>query len=164
MQNEERVEMVSLFGPRILVPRSKLRLRVSVYGIFFDSGEVLTVPHKLSGKLGFPGGAIDSGEDLGTALKRECFEEIGTDNIKIGRLVGCLANLFYYNPPNMEPEFMDARMNFYLCEVNREDVVDSNDEIEGPPTWYKVSELKDSHFNELISGSFLDIIRMAQAV
>ncbi len=44
------------------------------------SGRVLMVRENYGNhRYGFPGGAVEPGEDLQTALLRECREEIGTD-------------------------------------------------------------------------------------
>jgi 8-oxo-dGTP pyrophosphatase MutT (NUDIX family) len=37
----------------------------------------LALPHRITGKIGLPGGKVDKGETLKEALKRECLEEAG---------------------------------------------------------------------------------------
>ncbi|WP_109616562.1 NUDIX domain-containing protein [Sediminitomix flava] len=57
------------------------RLRVRVCGLCIDDNQLLLIKHSSLGDKGFlwvpPGGGVDYGEDLKSALKREFLEETG---------------------------------------------------------------------------------------
>ena len=60
------------------------KIRVGVYGIFFNKGKILLIkksrgPYK--GKYDLPGGGIEYGEKIEDALKREIHEETGASVI-----------------------------------------------------------------------------------
>ncbi|MBU0637210.1 NUDIX hydrolase, partial [Patescibacteria group bacterium] len=60
--------------------------KMSAKGIFLKDGKILFAKdHK--GKWELPGGRIDFNETIEIALKRECKEELGFDNIQIGNIV-----------------------------------------------------------------------------
>ena len=58
---------------------SKKITRIGVYGVVEDSGKILVVRQKkgpYAGKLDFPGGGIEFGEEPEVALRREFLEEV----------------------------------------------------------------------------------------
>jgi ADP-ribose pyrophosphatase YjhB (NUDIX family) len=55
--------------------------------IFNDVGELLLERRSDNGFWGLPGGAMEIGESLEHAVKREVFEETGLD-VTVGRLIG----------------------------------------------------------------------------
>jgi len=81
---------------------NKLRVR----GIIVDQQEIVLI-HRMRGSDNyyvFPGGGVEEGEDLETALKREAREELGID-IKMLRKV--------YTFIDKD----DSRQEFYVCSV-----------------------------------------------
>lgn len=70
------------------LPPGSLHLRPSAYGIVFDEvGRVLLVSDPFFGfKWSVPGGALEPGETLGQALKREFIEETGLE-VEVGPVV-----------------------------------------------------------------------------
>jgi ADP-ribose pyrophosphatase YjhB (NUDIX family) len=63
--------------------------------IFNDSGELLLERRSDNGFWGLPGGAMEIGESVEQAVKREVFEETGLD-VTVGRLVGVYSDPRYY--------------------------------------------------------------------
>ena len=64
--------------------------------IFNDVGEVLLERRSDNGFWGLPGGAMEIGESLEQAVKREVLEETGLD-VTVGRLVGVYSDPKYYS-------------------------------------------------------------------
>ncbi|HYH75052.1 MAG TPA: NUDIX domain-containing protein [Candidatus Saccharimonadales bacterium] len=61
-----------------LVKRSELRKRSAVYGVIIhDEGVVLVCDRTSDERWDLPGGGVEAGEDLMTALQREVQEETG---------------------------------------------------------------------------------------
>ncbi len=60
---------------------------VSIVPLLAD-GQIILVKRRDNGKWALPGGMVDWGEDIPTAMKRELLEETGLELVKIGRLVG----------------------------------------------------------------------------
>ncbi|MEB3283647.1 MAG: NUDIX hydrolase [Lyngbya sp.] len=69
---------------------------VSVVPILPD-GQIILVRRRDNGKWALPGGMVDWGEDVATAMRRELIEETGLELVEIGRLVGV------YSAPDRDP-------------------------------------------------------------
>lgn len=57
----------------------KRDFHVAVKGLFFDERGRVLVLKEASGVWELPGGRLEHGEDIPSALKRECREEMGID-------------------------------------------------------------------------------------
>ena len=60
-------------------------------------GQIVLIRRRDNGKWSLPGGIVDWGEDVPTAVKRELAEETGLELVKIRRLVGV------YSSPDRDP-------------------------------------------------------------
>jgi 8-oxo-dGTP diphosphatase len=60
-------------------------------------GRIVLIRRRDNGLWSLPGGMVDWGEDVATAVKRELAEETGLDLVKIRRLVGV------YSAPDRDP-------------------------------------------------------------
>lgn len=69
---------------------------VSVVPILPD-GRIVMVRRRDNGRWALPGGMIDWGEDIPTAIRRELIEETGLELLEIQRLVGV------YSAPDRDP-------------------------------------------------------------
>lgn len=163
MNNDEMIEAITLFGERKLIAKSKFVVRVSAYMVIIENDEVLLLQHKVSGKLGMPGGAVETGETFSEAMLREASEEIGiNEGIEISDLVDVAENFFYYDPTDQAFDFKIICYKARVPDISK--IHDVGDADEGNPTWYKISELRENQFGELKNGSFLEIIKKAQSI
>lgn len=134
------------FGEEVCLPADKFVKRPSVYAVFIDDGQVLLCRNRSNGKLWLPGGGIDEGEELESALKREVFEELGWKGVEVKNKLGQFQNYFYYQPTD---EAMDAELMFYACECgdmklpNNEEI---NDHEAHDWAWYDFSLLEPQDF------------------
>ena len=73
------IECTTLYGDKRMISNDKLIFRPAGYAIVIDDGKVLLCNTKSTGKYWFPGGAVDLGEKLEDAIKREVLEETGIE-------------------------------------------------------------------------------------
>lgn len=87
------------------LPPEKLKtltLRQAARAVVFDSDHHVALLHvQNGGYYKLPGGGVESGEDLPSALKRECLEEIGCQ-VEVGQEVGM--TLEYRDKYNIKQE------------------------------------------------------------
>jgi 8-oxo-dGTP pyrophosphatase MutT (NUDIX family) len=57
--------------------RKKVVMKEAVLALIKKGDLFLALPHRVTGKIGLPGGKVDNEETLKEALKRECLEEAG---------------------------------------------------------------------------------------
>ncbi|MCT7952079.1 NUDIX hydrolase [Ancylothrix sp. C2] len=60
-------------------------------------GRIVMIRRQDTGEWGLPGGIVNWGEDISTAIRRELKEETGLNLVKISRLVGV------YSAPDRDP-------------------------------------------------------------
>lgn len=156
LKDEKMIEGITLFGERSMVPVSSLKPRISVYIVLHNEHDYLLVPHKQNGLYGCPGGEVNPGETHLEALKRECREEIGTDEFRIVPWLGpsIAENILILNGENYQ-----THMIYYYGDVDRSLVKDTDDEFEGPPMWIHTKDLKPEQFPFLKVNSLLSIVQ-----
>jgi len=138
------IEAVSLYGKKIKIPKGKFKIRVSVYGIIINDGEILLINTKSTGKFYFPGGGVEIGEKIEEALKRELHEETGI-RIEIEEFITFTEVFFYYDP--WDEGFQNYSF-FYQCKpltLKLSENQMEHDEAE-KPQWVKISSLKKEDF------------------
>ncbi len=141
------IECITLYGEKKLVKSENLVFRPSVYGFIEIDGKVLVMKMKNNGKYTLPGGGIEKGETILTALKREIKEEIGIETTD-EKFFSVKENFFYFDPWN---EGWHSFLFFYICKPTSLDVIDveklSGDETESTePAWLDIHSLNPNDF------------------
>jgi 8-oxo-dGTP diphosphatase len=104
------LKIIAFFMALIQSTRSLWRFGQTVLGIIFrhpitgtsiipilPDGRIVLIRRSDNGLWGLPGGMVDWGEDVPSAVRRELREETGLDLMKIKRLVGV------YSSPDRDP-------------------------------------------------------------
>ena len=91
------VECDAFLGGKKLVPRDQLQFRPAVYGLVIHEDQLLVVDIPRTGRLALPGGAVEPGEKLEWALRRDCAEEVGIE-VTVGAMAGFQEGCYYYEP------------------------------------------------------------------
>ncbi len=104
-----------------------------VAGVIIRGGKLLLVTNiKYGIRLEFPGGKVESGEDLEAAIKREIQEEIGREATITGRMDD-------FETESVEGKFIVHNL---LCDINGEPVEGLEPKKIGPIRWYNFAELR----------------------
>ncbi len=147
------VECESLYGDQKLIPKEKLVFRPAAYAILINDGKILLLNIRSTGKYFFPGGGIDLGESIETALKREVREETGLE-IELGKLFHFKESFFYYDP------WDEAYHNFsffFICQPKTFELIDDDlveDEEAEKPRWVDMDSLRAEDFQSFAGEIF----------
>jgi ADP-ribose pyrophosphatase YjhB (NUDIX family) len=156
----DHVECGTLYNSTKLVPRTKLVFRPAVYGLVIHDGTILLITVQSTGKLGLPGGAVELGERLEDALKREMREETGLE-VEVERLALFNESFWYYDPLD---EAFHALQFFYICRPTSFEFA-SAEQIEdaeaSQPQWFQIDQLRRDDFQEY-SKVIFDILQTPQ--
>lgn len=109
-------------------------------------GQIVLIQRRDNGKWALPGGIVDWGEDIPTAVKRELAEETGLKLVKIRRLVGV------YSAPDRDPRIHSICI-VVEAEVQGEMQVQDKLEVSGiqafPPDSLPPGKLSHDHTQQL---------------
>lgn len=144
MSSSEVVNCIDLYGNKVAIPKERIAIRPSVYGIIMHDGRMLVCNTKSTGKYSLPGGGIDIGEKIEDALRREVYEECGIE-IEIDGFVNFEERFFYYNPTD---DAWQVYAFFYLCKPKTFEFL-SHDvhEVEAEnPQWVEINSLREEDF------------------
>lgn len=107
------------------------RLRVTVNGLFVDSGDVLLI-HQMTlpeiDCLDLPGGGLEAEEPVLDGLRREIQEETGITTFEIIQLLTVTDSFF--PDPLMEGRILHNVNIIYLCSVDRQSCILSSSDPE----------------------------------
>ena len=105
------IKCISDNGQEIMVPIEELSFRPSAYAVIIKDKKILLVSSGTYKKFFFPGGGVELGEPIETALKREVMEEAGT-KIEIDHFITFKEKFIYYHDLNKACHNFSF---FYLC-------------------------------------------------
>lgn len=139
-------------GKKVVLPLSKFVFRPGVYAIIINNKNEVLLTESKSGKYWFPGGGIEIGEKIETALKREVKEETNIKNLKVKELVALFENFFYFKEGDCA---WQSHMFFYKCTItNKERIVrgfaDKDEEIGiNKLVWINIKNIKKEKFIDI---------------
>jgi 8-oxo-dGTP pyrophosphatase MutT (NUDIX family) len=134
-----------------------LKLRPAIYGVIIKDNLILL--SKQWDGYDFPGGGVEVGEDIKSALVREIKEETGLD-AKIGKIVTC-ENSFY---KTLKGDCLHSILIYYKCEIiGGELSIENIDENEkgyiALPEWIPVGDIDKVKFYNSVDSA--EIIKKA---
>lgn len=137
-------------GGRHYIDESMLVERISAYAVVIKGQSVLLVRDSSSGRWEFPGGGIESTEDIETGLKREFKEETGMELVVAGDLITDWTEYFYDLPTK---QAWRARRQFYAGTAIQGNLRagGNNDDVQAAQFINK-SELKNLNTQANITG------------
>jgi len=147
------IECTSLYGETKLIPKERLVFRPSAYAIIVNDGKMLLVNTRRTGKYFFPGGAVEIGESLKAALRREVREETGIE-IEVGELFQFKENFFYNDPID---EAYHTFAFIFICEPKAIHLIDDHLVDDGEaekPRWIDIQSLKAEDFQSFAGEIF----------
>ena len=148
------IELRTLYNQTKLVPVESLVQRPSVYGIIRQNGKLLVAQAEFTGRYVLPGGGIEKGEDIKSALMREVREETSIE-VEVGEFLHFTTDLFYYDPLDLA---IHGFMFYYACKpLSIELVTPDYPAIEGliKPLWVNIDDLSAADFQahgEMVMG------------
>ena len=93
------------------MPTDQLLYRPSVYGLILSGEQILLLRYPADPRWTMPGGAVEKGEQIETALHREIREETGIET-RIDGFLHITERFFYYDPAC---EAWQAYLFYYRC-------------------------------------------------
>ncbi|WBQ02459.1 NUDIX domain-containing protein [Kribbella sp. CA-293567] len=128
--------------------------RVAVRGVLFRGDELLLLGSR-HGDYKFPGGGVEPGETLQTALQREFLEECGLREVAVGERLGDTVE--YARSADPAYEVFKMTSHYFACTsratptgVQQLETYEANLELE--PRWVTVEQALEANRAVLASG------------
>jgi 8-oxo-dGTP pyrophosphatase MutT (NUDIX family) len=128
-------------GGTIDVPTEKLLYRPSVYGLILSGEKILLLRYQADTRWTMPGGAVEKGERIESALHREIKEETGIET-HIDEFLHFTERFFYYDPAG---EAWQAYLFYYRCtplESNPSRQLNVSGDTPSKATWVNIRDLQ----------------------
>lgn len=139
------VKCRTLFNEEKYVPAESMIQRPSVYGFVIHNRQLLVAKGQYTKRYVLPGGGINKGENIQSALMREIREETGID-VEVGKFLHFETDFFYYNPLELA---MHGFLFFYHCKPRSfqlSDLGHEPDEGLEMPLWVDIADLQAEEF------------------
>lgn len=140
------------------ISNEKERFKFRVCGVVEQDGKILFIKHQKNKFFCLPGGRVEIGEDTETAIKREMFEELGTQ-VNIKKLLTISQNLFYLENGKI---FHELVFYYLLSPVNKLPTTEfETDEIDKGIfchhrfNWFALNEINKTDFKPEILNEIL---------
>ena len=157
---DQFVVCYTMKGDAKQVRKTDLSFRPSVYAIVVHEGKLLMTITRSTGKYALPGGALDIGEPMEVALRRELKEECGIE-IEIVKHAFFEETFFYYEPLD---KAWQCHLFFFVCRPLSFNLSDERNEVGDEsvhPQWVEMKTLKAEQI-QVCGEEVLDYIRTMQ--
>jgi 8-oxo-dGTP diphosphatase len=132
-------------GGTIDIPTDRLLYRPSAYGLILSGEQILLLRYPADPRWTMPGGAVEKGERIETALHREIKEETGIE-ARVDEFLHFTERFFYYDPAR---EAWQAYLFYYRCAPlgsNPSSLSNISGETPSKATWVNIRDLKADSF------------------
>ncbi|MBI4433300.1 NUDIX domain-containing protein [Candidatus Uhrbacteria bacterium] len=138
-------------GATRAIAASELQFRPTAYGVVMHEDSLLVI-HDARGRYCFPGGGIEKGETMPTALRREFQEEVGMA-VTVGEVLHVQESFFYFNPEHVA---WHALLVFFRGEVSQT-TSDPTWDAQHPDaerwSWVPLATLREEQFHESLRSA-----------
>ena len=151
------VSCTDIHGNSVDIAREKLTFRPSAYGLIINDGHLLVSTMRQTGRYTLPGGAMECGETILDAIRRETHEECGIE-VDIQNIHSFTEFFGYYNPGDRAwhvHAFFAIGSPKSLVVTDANNVADDDSE---KPHWVPIHDLAEDQF-QIFGKEIMNILR-----